>query len=270
MTFNVKQQNPRSRRPDSEPTHLARRKALVFGILRDFAPDVVGLQEPYRHQIEDILRASPGLDHVGDGRDGGKRGEYSSILYRTERFQVDDSGTFWLSDTPEKKSRSWGNSYHRICTWARLVERRSGRALYVFNTHLDHRSQNSREKSVRLIAKRIHARRHADPFVLTGDFNAGEEDPVIRYLTGETAERSPVPVVDSFRRVHPHATTVGTGNRFTGRTNGEKIDHIFVPPGTKVLSATIIRTHDRDVYPSDHYPVTARLRFAPVVTGHAR
>ncbi len=266
MTFNVKQHNPKSKQPKEEPTHWERRKPVAFEIVRRSAPDIVGLQEPYRSQLDDFRKAFPEFDEIGKGRRGGSRDEHSSILYRSDRFRADASGTFWLSDTPEKVGSTWGHFYPRICTWARLVWKNSGKALYVYNTHLDHKSQAAREKSVRLIAQRIRDRKHKDPFVLTGDFNAGEANPAIIYLTGRSVEASPAPVVDSFRLLHPDEKIVGTGNRFEGRADGEKIDYIFVPPGTEVLEANIIRTHKEGLYPSDHFPVTARLRFSSAPT----
>lgn len=260
MTFNIKQQNPNSRQPEDELTHWHRRKPLVFEILQDYSPEILGLQEAYRSQLDDIRKEFPKLDEVGEGRDGGTRGEHSSILYSADRFRVEGSGTFWLSDTPEKKSKTWGHFYHRICTWARLVERKSGNSLYVFNTHLDHKSQGAREKSVRLIAQRIHDREPKAPFILTGDFNAAEDNPVVSYLKGMDSEGSPVPVVDSFRQLHPDTEDAGTGNRFEGRVDGPKIDYIFVPSGTRVERAAIVRTHREALYPSDHFPVTANIQ----------
>jgi endonuclease/exonuclease/phosphatase family metal-dependent hydrolase len=260
MTFNVKQHNPANQNHANSPTHWNLRKDIVFDVIRNHSPDILALQEPYRHQLDDLATAFPGFDQLGDGRAGEGRGEHCSILYRNDRFRPDESGTFWLSDTPAKPSKTWGHFYHRICTWARLVDKKSGRALYVFNTHFDHKSQPAREKSARLIARRIAERRHNDPFILTGDFNADEDNPVITYLTGKHAEISPAPVIDSFRLLHPDQDNVGTGNQFTGRTDGIKSDYIFVPPGTKVIEAAIIRTHRNGRYPSDHFPVTARIR----------
>ena len=150
-----------------------------------------------------------------------KKGEYSAILYRLERFKVEKSDTFWLSDTPEKpsKSQKWGNACIRICTWARLIEKKSGHAFYMFNTHLGHRSQLSREKSVQLIMTHIQ------------------------------------------KRKHPDEKNVGTFNSFKGLTNGKKIDYIFVEPNTHTLAASIIRTQKEGRYPSDHYPITATICF---------
>lgn len=260
MSFNIKQHNPDNPENETSPHHWNLRKAIVSRVIREAAPDVAGLQEAYRHQLDDLAEALPGFSSIGHGRDGGAHGEHCAILFRESRFRLGDSGTFWLSDTPELKSRTWGHFYFRICTWARLVEKSSGRAFYVLNTHFDHQSQDAREKSARLIARRIHERTHPDPVILIGDFNAGEGNPAITYLLGDHAESSPAPLVDSFRLLHPDAKEVGTGNGFTGIVTGEKVDHILVTPGTEVLEAAIVRTREGDRYPSDHFPVTAVLR----------
>jgi endonuclease/exonuclease/phosphatase family metal-dependent hydrolase len=264
MSFNIR--NGKARDGANAWEH---RTDLVFRTIRDYVPDVVGIQEAFRFQLDEIGRAVPGYGEIGTGRDGGTRGEYSAILFRADRFDVADSGTFWLSDTPEVPSRHWGNACIRVCTWARLVGKRdedsgaSASAFYIFNTHLDHRSQPSREKAVRLIARRIAARAHADPVVVTGDLNAGERNPVVRYLLGGeggASEASPVPLVDSYRVLHPDEKAVGTFHRFTGIAPGAKIDYVLVPPGAEVLEATIVRTPHEGRFPSDHFPVTARVR----------
>ncbi len=74
-----------------------------------------------------------------------------------------------------------------------------------------------------------------------GDFNAGEDNPVITYLKGQHADRSPAPVVDSFRLIHPDEKAIGTSSGFIGNTDEIKRDYIFVPPGTEVLKAVRTR-----------------------------
>jgi len=261
MSFNIRNAGG----DKNTPNNWNNRKKQLCDIIQRYSPDVIGLQEAFRSQIDDIRKNLPEYGEVGLGRDGGKKGEYSAILYRLNRFKVKESDTFWLSDTPEKpsKSQKWGNSCIRVCTWARLVEKKSGQAFYMFNTHLDHRSQLSREKSVRLIMTYIQKRKYPDPFVLTGDFNMGESNSAIKYLegTGEIKNHSPITLVDTFRILYPEEKNVGTHNAFTGLTNGEKIDYIFVEPKTHTLAASIIREQKEGRYPSDHYPITATICF---------
>ena len=128
MSFNI-----RVGTANDGENNWSKRRGLAFDVIRDYGADVVGLQEAVRFQIDDIREALPEYDETGVGRDDGTtRGEHCCILYRSDRLEVDESDTFWFSDTPEVPGSShWGNAYIRICTWARFVEKSSGRAFYV-------------------------------------------------------------------------------------------------------------------------------------------
>ncbi len=230
------------------------RDHLVMRVFEDRKAQIVGVQEALVFQLDEITEAHPHYGVIGVGRDDGKtKGEYAAMLYDTRRFAVDSSGTFWLSDTPEVvASTSWGNSITRICTWARLIDRASGDAVYVYNAHYDHRSQESREKSSALILQRIASRTNDDPVVLMGDFNAGESNPAITSINDSD-------LIHTYRALHPAEAAVGTFNAFTGKSDGEMIDHIFVSPEVKILDADIDRTNDNGRYPSDHTPVWATI-----------
>jgi len=247
------------------------RRDMVFDVLQNHAPDLVGLQEALRFQLDQIAAALPEFAEVGVGRDDGRTaGEYAAILFRRDRFALLDSGTFWLSDTPEiTASKHWGNSITRICTWARLIDKQTAHSFYFFNTHFDHRSQPSRLQSAALITQRILAREHPDPFVLTGDFNAAEDNPAIQYLKGSTdltgnphGNLTPLPLIDTFRARHPNAEHVGTAGGFEVRDppRGAKIDYIFTATDHRILQADIIHDQKNNRYPSDHRPVTAQIQ----------
>jgi endonuclease/exonuclease/phosphatase family metal-dependent hydrolase len=244
------------------------RRDQLFDLLKTEQPDLIGLQEALRFQIDEILAAVPGYASVGVGRDDGRNaGEFSAILFRAARFHVAESGTFWFSDTPEVPgSMHWGNRITRICSWARFIDG-DGTAFVHYNLHLDHQSQPSREKSTALLRQRIAARKTAaEPVIVTGDFNAGEQNPALQGLVSRPGRTggAPAPFVDSFRTRHPDATEVGSFSGFTfGSTTGEKIDYVLVEPGTEVLDAAIVRASRNNRYPSDHFPVTARIRLPP-------
>jgi endonuclease/exonuclease/phosphatase family metal-dependent hydrolase len=249
MTFNIRYGTAN----DGE-NHWLKRREQLFDLLRAQQADVVGLQEALHGQIEEILHAVPGYDYVGVGRSDGRRaGEYAAILFRSSRLRVRRSDTFWFSDTPGVvKSTSWGNQIERICTWA-YFEDREGPSFYLYNVHLDHQSQPSREKSVALLLARIAARDPKAPAVVTGDFNAGEANPAATAMLASFR--------DSFRLLHADVPEAGTFNGFKlGQTGGDKIDFVFVEPGADVLAAEIVRTSRDGRYPSDHFPVTARIR----------
>jgi endonuclease/exonuclease/phosphatase family metal-dependent hydrolase len=249
MTFNIRYGTAN----DGDNRWEARRGQL-FAVIKAHDPDVIGLQEALHFQIDEILAAVPGYRMIGVGRsDGGQSGEYAAILYRDARLAVRRSNTFWFSDTPEVvKSNTWGAALERICTWA-LFDDKLGTPFYLYNLHLDHVSQPAREKSAALLLDRIKARAPALPVLVTGDFNTGESNPVTKAMLAVFR--------DTFRVLHPDATEVGTANQFKlGMTTGDKIDYIYVEPGTDVLQAEIIRTAVDGRYPSDHFPVVARVR----------
>lgn len=240
------------------------RRELLVEQLRRHNADTIGLQEALRFQIDEIRDALPQYGEIGIGREGGEKGEYSCILYNRQKLDVLDSGTFWLSETPGKKSQDWGAACIRICTWALLADKKTGESFYHYNAHLDHRSAEARLKSVRLIAHRIADGIPIVPFVLTGDFNASEKSSPLNYLKGNGDDskggQTPVAMVDTFRVLHPHDTEVGTFNRFKGDKSGAKIDYIMVVPETEVLEAGIDFSMSDGRCISDHFPVTATLR----------
>ena len=258
LSFNIRFDNPK----DGENA-WPNRKEMVGQWVKSESPDVIGLQEALRHQIDDIKKVATAYSEYGVGRDDGKsRGEHCTILYLKKRFSLDksDCGTFWFSDTPEKiASKSWGNEIPRICTWCRFIEKKTDKGFYVYNVHYDHRSQPSRLGASELIIQRISKRkRFNDPIILMGDFNASENNPAIKIFKDE-----PLNLVDTFRVVKPDEKMVKTFHGFRGGSfSGGKIDHVFMLPKMgKVSSAEIVRFNKDKRYLSDHYPVRAKLSF---------
>lgn len=249
------------------------RRDLMIDQLREASPGTLGLQEALRSQIDDLRAALPHYGEAGIGRDGGEAGEYSCILYDTRQFDLRDSGTFWLSETPDRPSRDWESACPRVCTWALLADKKTGETFYHFNTHLDHESAQARLNGIRLILQRIAARGSAAPFVLTGDLNASETDPVLAYVLGAEAApagaRPPLEVVDTFRILHPDATETGTFNGFVGDRSGGKIDYVLTSPVVGVIEAGIDHSMPGGRCISDHFPVYARLQFAPQPSAEA-
>lgn len=258
MTFNIRNSYARDGENDWK-----NRKELVYQTIGDYSPAILGLQEANHAQQKELLTALPEYDFVGIGAKGGTKGQYCSILYLKNRFKVDKTETCWLSDTPTVPSSTWGNHHLRIFTYARLVEKETGHIINIYNCHLDDGSRKAREKSVRQIGEHILQQASNQPFVFMGDFNAPENSATIQQLANfNTQKRESIHLAsDSFRMLHPQKKDVGTYHGYKGNIQGNKIDSIFVPPATEVLQASIVRTSSNDRYPSDHFPVTATLRF---------
>lgn len=242
------------------------RRRWVPGYIRDLDADVIGLQEPYHHQVMTVERALSGYVRVGVGRDDGRKGgEYCPLYVRSNRLSVMEHGTFWFSDTPHMPgSCTWGNTLPRVCTWALLARAEAPQVplIRVCNVHLDHASAPARQKSAELLRRMLSDWRSVSPVALMGDFNVVEDDPVVAVLLAE-----PDGLRDAFRLMHPEARAVGTFHGWTGKADGPRIDYILVTPDLTVLDAEIRHDVVGGRLPSDHWPVTALLQVADRADG---
>lgn len=258
-TFNV-----RYGTADDGPNSWPHRRELVRETLRRAAPDVIATQEALDFQIDYLSKQLDGHHVVGVGReDGARRGEFVAIFYRAERFSLDDHGHFWLSETPDiPGSKSWGTSQTRMVTWCRLQDRAAADApITVFNTHFDQRSEQARTQSARLLRRRIERAALDSAVLVMGDFNATEDESVYSILRHR--RDCALRLIDAYRAVHPERDgRERTHHGFRPETAGQRIDWILHSPDLETQEAGIDRTSFAGRFPSDHYPVTATLRFA--------
>ena len=179
ISYNIRYDNP-----DDGENQWSLRKEKVASYLRETQPDIVGMQEVLQHQLEYLNDVLDKFSYVGVGRDDGKtKGEYSPILYNSMNLKVEESNTFWLSETPEEISVGWDAALERICTYARFKDLTSGKQFWVFNTHFDHIGELARAASARLILRKIEKLNKMNiPVVITGDFNLTPDTEPIKIL----------------------------------------------------------------------------------------
>lgn len=251
-TFNIRYDNPKD-----GVNAWPNRREWVRDLMDYHDFDVVGVQEALVHQLEFLTEKR--LAFVGVGRDDAKRaGEFSAILYDKQRLRAVDSGTFWLSETPDVPSKGWDAQLKRVCTWARLQERTSGRELYLFNTHFDHKGAVARERSAGVILEKIAALAgKSAPVVLTGDFNAVPDSPPVRRVAAVL--RNAREATES-RPYGPHGTFQGFD---TTRALEAPIDYIFVNARLRVLKFATLPDNWGQRYPSDHLPLVAKVEILP-------
>jgi endonuclease/exonuclease/phosphatase family metal-dependent hydrolase len=267
MSFNIRfsrdgvdEADKRDNWNDADPP----RRERAIRVIREFMPDVLGVQEARDPQVNDLREALPEYDFYGIGRDDGKTGgEYVGIFYRKDRFARSDAGTFWLSDEPTKPGTSFytvPGAVPRISSWVRLNDKASGSELFVLNTHWDHISIPARRKSAQLIRKQLEELAKGAPAIVMGDFNTPEDSAPFRAIVAEVPAPGR-PLLDSYRAVHRERTPEeSTFNHWTGTTKGSRIDFILHTAELTSAAAEIVRTGYDGRWPSDHYPVTATLR----------
>ena len=228
------------------------RFASVVATIRNTAPDVIGIQEALRGQVDDLTVALPDYRGLGKPREIGDTAEYVPLFFRTQRFEVLEHGDFWMSPTPEVEgSRGWDTDVPRHCTWAALRDHAARVELMVLNTHLDRWGEVARLESARLVAERI-ALTTGTPSVVLGDLNALEDSEPLVILKDSGLR-------DSFRDVYPTATNVQTIHHYRDLSGGRKIDYVLCDERWRTVAAGIVREHAMDRLPSDHFPVFADL-----------
>ena len=221
--------------------------------IRRYMPDSFGLQEATEYWIETTLEMMPEYAYVGVGRDADGGGEASPIFYRKDKYELLDSGTFWLSKTPNKPSRAWDAMFNRVCTYAVLKDVESGFIYAHFNAHFDHMGVIARLESVSVVADKISRICNNIPVVFTGDLNDYEGGD----MYGRVLEAG-------FKDTKFLADKADNKPTFHGYSElMEKdlpIDYIFVNAMVKsVGSYAIDTTLYNGIYASDHHPVISTL-----------
>lgn len=231
------------------------RRSGIPAMLYVEAPTLIGLQEAQDYQVEYIVGSLDGYESVGVSRDTGTStgsGERMSICWNTSVLEMEDWGTFWLSDTPTVPSVGWAgdSQYKRSTTWARFKHIKTGNRFYHVNTHLDLIKSN-RENGMALIVSRLkELNSEKYPVLLTGDMNETYPstvfDPLQDYMF-------------NIREVAKETDRNATSNGF-GSGSGI-IDHIFFYGFTAKSYRTVTDKWNGIQYISDHYPITGLVEF---------
>ena len=255
MTMNIRYDNPGdSLNPWSD------RIKIFSGFISKERPDILSMQEVLWNQYKDIDSVLSRYGSVGQGREDGVRaGELNPVFYSKERFDLVRTITFWLSESPEiAGSKGWGASLPRIVTWMELVEKKKHQHFFLFNTHFAHDSDSARIMSSNILLNEVEKITEGLPFIITGDFNMLPSSTGYGILTGP-AESEPL-LYDSYLISEKKpAGPPYTFNGFSEKPGEGRIDFIFVKKGLKVLSHKTSIVKDKNLYISDHWPVTALI-----------
>ena len=232
------------------------RKDAACAMIMDQHPAVFGVQEALDFQLTWFEEHCPGYKYVGVGReDGVHEGEHMAVFYDSERIELKEWGTYWLSETPFRPSLGWDAACRRTATWTLLLDKATGRQFYFVNTHLDHVGVEARRRGLLLLVDRIAAMNpDGFPMVLTGDMNVAPDDPCLNELrTLMQDARQTAPVTDDRTTYHGWGTV-----------DKEPIDYVFYAGFAGCDKLEVIRQPYEGVeYVSDHYPVKATLCYGP-------
>jgi endonuclease/exonuclease/phosphatase family metal-dependent hydrolase len=232
------------------------RKDFLTSQIQFYEPDIFGVQEAKPNQVIDIASALPAYNYVGIGRDGIGKGESSNIYFKKDRFQLVQSNTFWLSETPDIISKGWDAAFNRVCTYALFKDSKTKASFWVFNTHLDHMGELAKTNSIQLILNKIKSFNSQNyPVFFMGDFNSKPNEERIISLkkimldTKEISEEKPFGPTGTFNGFkHNEPVT-------------EFIDYIFISKNNhfKVQKYGVLSDSKDLKYPSDHLPVYVEI-----------
>ncbi|RAR50270.1 endonuclease/exonuclease/phosphatase family protein [Flavobacterium lacus] len=253
MTYNIRLDLAR----DGENS-WSNRKENISNLINFYEPDIFGIQEGLPHQVQFLDSILLGYKVVGEGRDGGKNGEHSSIFYKSSKFELIECDTFWLSETPDEVSKGWDAALNRICTYGIFKDNETKQLFCVFNTHFDHVGEVARNKSAQLIHQKVSQLNTKDyPVMIMGDFNLEPQSEPILFLSNQ------------YNHVKSDAKLIyNSGGTFNGFEfhkpilKEKEIDHIFVSKKSFEIKKYAVLTDSYSCkYPSDHFPVLVELKF---------
>ncbi|MFP4489197.1 MAG: endonuclease/exonuclease/phosphatase family protein [Bacteroidales bacterium] len=256
ISLNIRYDNPAD-----APNDWPSRKDFIVSFLQEEFPSVFGLQEALWHQYAYIDSCLTGYESVAAGRDDGiRKGEMTPVFYRSDLLKQLNSGTFWLSETPEiPGSKGWGAVLPRIVTWVQLEEKQTGKTFYFFNTHYSHMSDSARLMSSEIILNKVKEIAGGSSFMLAGDFNMRPGSKAYATLTGNGSEDALI--IDSYAVSETGPAGLDyTFNGFRDEEGEGRIDYIFVSPDIRVLSHNTPGPKSENLFLSDHWPVVVKVK----------
>ena len=231
----------------------------VVAFCRDNCPDVMGMQEVTPAQRTYLIECLPDYACIGLGRDGGQSGEHCPVFYLKDKYTLEESGTFWLSETPERVSKGWDAACNRIFCWTILRNKQTGERFFYANTHFDHASELARDNSSILAKQRLTEYAKGLPVIVTGDFNCSPTSSCYTRMLNTEGTR---PLCDAWKDARISEGLLGTYHGWGKLASEEshRIDFIFTSPNINVLRYVADDYTLRPRMLSDHTPVFADVK----------
>lgn len=242
-TYNIRYDTPQDH---LDGNSWPRRAPIVANLIRFHDFDVLATEEGLPNQMADLKHLLPEYGCSSHGRDDGKlAGEHIGIFYKSAKYELVDSGFFWLSEHPDQPGPGWDAALPRICGWARLKIKSTNKTFCYFGLHMDHRGVEARQQSIGLILGKIDGIAGEDPVVLTGDFNTDQSSEPYKLVVASpkfsdacTDAKNPYMLNGTFNNFNPSFYTES------------RIDHVFISKDLKVVRYGILTDSYRTPTPS--------------------
>lgn len=227
------------------------RKKIVSELINYHNWTLCSVQEVRPNQVDDLNRLT-NYTCLSAERDGDGKGEGLAILYKDQDLEKLESGSFWLSETPEEPSIHPDAGYPRIALWGIFHEKKLDYTFLVINVHLDHISEAARFSGMSVVLEYMKDKISSYPTLLMGDFNAEKDEDIHKLL-----ENSFYDVKEKGQHYGPK----GTFQNFEYNRPWSKLEEIdYIYANSWSIKQTAILTDSIDGrYPSDHFPLEVEL-----------
>lgn len=225
----------------------------VIALIEKEAPDIIGVQEATVEWVA-VLKERLGEEYevLGHGREEKLDGESNNALYKKDKFELIESDTKWLTDTPDVWSRHPESACYRIFTYQLLERKSDGQIFLHINTHFDHVGVNARIAQAQILTAWIEETfGNRYPVTITGDFNC----------TADTEEFNTI-INEGFRITSAYGENVRTFNGYSDN-GGSIIDFCFVNDIFPVVSYKVCEEKADGEWISDHNAIVSELLLLP-------
>jgi endonuclease/exonuclease/phosphatase family metal-dependent hydrolase len=253
ISSNIRFHNPKDGKNDWHG-----RKGFLSEVLNDFSPCILGTQEGWRPQLNELNELlNEELSLIDSHRDWIEERMYPCLFYNCEKMELLDSGDIWLSKTPYvSASKDFDSAFPRLCTWANLKFKKNSNEVFCVNVHLDHVKTETRQEQIRVLINEVQVQNTKNlPIILMGDFNEGPFAEVRKILENSDLNLRDPWIQLNKEEEESHHSFHGT------KDNAQRIDWILVSECFKPESIDLFKKEKEGVYPSDHYPVLAKFKY---------
>lgn len=242
--------------------HWDNRKQQLLDFIALNSLDIVCMQEPTSYQLRFLLKTLTNYGCAGCSTKNVAGEEYVPIFYNKRDFECLNSGTFWLSESPDSAyTKGWDGNNIRRATWAIIKNKRNGNTFCVINTHLDHKGEEARIQGMRLIKKRFKQIANDMPILISGDMNCSAiSQPYYIALNDSFLMYDAYHVANNRKGVT--YSYHGFGKKSVSKR--EMCDFIFVTKDIKVAEINIVKEQEiNGIYMTDHCPIVVLAFVSP-------
>ena len=231
------------------------RAGMILDKINSEQPDVICAQEAVPSHVNFLKKNLTDYIVLYNGRNASFDGEGLALIIKKDRINLVTLDLFWLSETPYIPGSRYPiqSGCPRICQAALLQVNGTKTMFYVYNNHLDHKSDSARILGIKQVLEKVKLdrERFSFPMFILGDFNAEPNSETIKYC-------------NEYKDIDLVNLTDGIGNTFHGFGIPEKyetIDYIYTDRSTAPQVTSVTKWDDElnGIFLSDHYPIAAEV-----------